>query len=148
MYSGRNTTWLSNRATTNAVPAQVVPGLSREATEELVLWPIRWLSVLPAWGILAMILFATSAICSAVIIRSRGELQTSSFQYNRLTTQIESLRRSNSTVHMEIRKLTEDSATIESAARERLGMVKPNDIVVPNESVGSSFSLQSIDFVR
>ena len=45
----------------------------------------------------------------------------------------------------EIHRLTNDPNTIELAARERLGMVKANDVVVTMESINSS---GMVSFVR
>jgi cell division protein FtsB len=49
---------------------------------------------------------------------------------------------------LEIQRLTTDSGTIELAARERLGMVRPNDIVVPVESLNSPAKVEALSFVR
>ena len=95
-----------------------------------------------------MILFATLGICSTVIIRSRAQLEASSLQYGRMTSEIESMRRSNRSLQAEIRRMTSDPGMIETAARERLGMVRPNDIVVPLESVQSVSNLGTLSFVR
>jgi cell division protein FtsB len=95
-----------------------------------------------------MILVATLGICSTVIMRSRGELKASSLEYGRMTSEIDSMRRSNASLQVEIRLMASDPSTIESAARERLGMVRPNDIVVPIESIGPVSSFGTLSFVR
>jgi len=48
---------------------------------------------------------------------------------------------------MEIQRMSSDPAIIESAARTRLGMVKPTDIVVPVAAT-SGTNLATISFVR
>jgi cell division protein FtsB len=95
-----------------------------------------------------MILIATLGICSTVILRSRTELKASSLEYGRMASEIESMRRANTSLQVEIRRMASDPDTIESAARERLGMVRPNDIVVPIESIGPVSSLGTLSFVR
>jgi cell division protein FtsB len=66
-------------------------------------------------------------------MRSRSELSTSAEQYQRIGSEIEKLRKTNASLGLEIRRLREDPRTIESAARARLNMIRPNEIVVPIE---------------
>ena len=132
-----NTYWLSSRritqpAAVQALPALSIPDRSRSISPAAV---SRWLGLIPSWIILGMILLATLAICATVIVRTRAQLQTSAIQYERMVSEIDSLRRSNTSLEIEIRRMTSDPSMIESAARSRLGMVRPNDIVVPLESV-------------
>ena len=94
-----------------------------------------------------MIILAATAVCSTVIVRARGEFQSSSQQFARMESEIESLKQANGSLKLEISRLTSDSKAIEFAARERLGMVRPNDIVVPIGSLSTS-NLGTISFVR
>jgi len=94
-----------------------------------------------------MIILAVLGTASTVISRMQSELKFSTQQYQRTASEIEVLRRGNASLGMEIRRMTDDPSTIESAARSRLGMVRPNDIVVPTESVESS-NLGTLSFVR
>ena len=144
-----NTYWLSNRQVTERVAAQALPALPvRELSRELVPATLGGLRLVPSWIFLAMILLATLGICSTVVVRSRAELKTSSLQLNRMTSEIDAIRRSNASLRVEIRRMTSDPGMIESAARERLGMVRPNDIVVPMESARSYLNLGTPSFVR
>jgi len=54
-------------------------------------------------------------------------------QYVRMQTDVEGLRNANRSLRLEIEKLRTDPRTIEVAARSRLNMVRPNEIVVPVE---------------
>lgn len=149
MYNGTNTEWLRNRAPKYSVAAQALPmATARDSAREVVLPAVQWLAHLPSWTILAMILLATSGVCGTVIVRARAEFQTSSTQRQKVMAEIESLGRANRSLEIEIRRLTSDSNTIELAARERLGMVMPSDIVVPIESMTSTSSLRTVSFVR
>jgi len=65
-----------------------------------------------------------------------------------MASEIDSIRRANTSLELEIRRLTNDRNAIELAARERLGMVMPNDIVVPIDSTNSASNLRSLSFVR
>ena len=148
MYS-TNTDWLRNRAANYGSIAQTLPLTSaRDSARELVLPATRWLALLPSWTLLAMIMLATAAVCAAVIAKTKAEFEVSATQRQQMVSQIDDLRRANSSLELEIRRLTSDSSTIELAARERLGMVMPTDVVVPIESIRSTSGLNSESFVR
>jgi len=127
------------------VAAQALPLAS---TGEIVLPAIRWIALLPSWILLAMILLSATAVCGTVILKARSERQSSVIQHNRMASEIDSIRRANNSLELEIRRLTNDPNSIELAARERLGMVMPNDIVVPIDSSNSGSNLRSVSFVR
>ena len=144
-----NTYWLSNRKLTQPAAVQALPALPvRELSHELFPAALASLRLIPSWIFLAMILTATLGICSTVVIRSRAELKASSSQFDRMTSQVDVLRRSNAALQVEIHRLSTDPGMIESAARERLGMVRPNDIVVPIESIPPVSNFGTLSFVR
>ena len=141
--------WLTNRALTHGATAQTVPASSRTTTVTDILGNVlRWTNLIPSWVVLAMIILAASGVCCTVILRSRAEFKTSSSQYQGMTSEIDSMRQANQSLQIEINRLTNDSQAIELAARQRLGMVRPNDVVVPIESISSSTSLGTLSFVR
>ena len=143
-----NTYWLSNRQATQRV-AQTIPMLPvRDISREVFPVALSWLRMIPSWMFLAMILMATLGICSTVITRSKAELKASTTEYGRISSEIASIRRSNASLQVEIRRMASDPGTIESAARERLGMVRPNDVVVPIDSIGPVSNFGTLSFVR
>jgi cell division protein FtsB len=119
----------------------------RDISREVFPVALSWLRI-PSWMFLAMILMATLGICSTVITRSKAELKASTTEYGRISSEIASIRRSNTSLQVEIRRMASDPGTIESAARERLGMVRPNDVVVPIESIGPVSNFGTLSFVR
>jgi cell division protein FtsB len=94
-----------------------------------------------------MILLAASAICVTVNLRGSAQAKSASRQLQQLTTDIDGMRKSNAQLERQVRQITSDPAIIESAARERLGMVRPTDIVVPIKSQ-SGTNLATLSFVR
>jgi cell division protein FtsB len=60
-------------------------------------------------------------------------MNLASQQHARISTDVESLRSSNQALRLEVDQLRNDPRVIESAARSRLNMVRPNEIVVPTE---------------
>lgn len=115
---------------------------------DLVVPAIRGARSVPSWVILTTIMLATTAICATAIIRSRGELRASSTQRLKVESEIQSLRDANQSLQRDIQRLTKDPSAIELAARERLGMVKANDIVVTMESLQSATSAKTVSFVH
>jgi len=144
-----HTYWLSNRHVTQRSSTQALPALAaRDISIEVLPATHRWVGLVPSWIILGMILLATLAICSTVIMRTRTEVQASALEFKRLGAEIETTRHVNESLQIEIRRMTSDPNMIETAARARLGMVRPNDVVVPVESVQHSSSLGTLSFVR
>jgi len=144
-----NTYWLSNRAANLRVPTQAIPKLSlQEFAGEWLPSTLRALRLLPSWIFLAMILIATMGICSSVILRSKEELKVTTVEYSRIGAEIAAIRRSNASLQEQIRRIASDPVSIESAARERLGMVRPSDIVVPMKSTRAVSNFGTLWFVR
>jgi cell division protein FtsB len=65
-----------------------------------------------------------------------------------MSAEIDRAHRTNELLQLEIRRMTSDPNMIESEARTRLGMVRPNDIVVPVDSVKQASALGTLSFVR
>lgn len=144
-----NTYWLSNRQVTQRVATQALPTLPlRDLSRDLLPATLASLRLVPSWIFLAMILIATLGICSTVVMRSRAEMKSASVQFARMTSEIDAIRRSNASLQVKIHRMTNDPSMIESAARERLGMVRPNDIVLPMESVRPVSNFGTLSFVR
>ena len=87
--------------------------------------------IIPSWVIFGMIILATFAVCVTVMTRTRAKMNLASQQNARIRTEVESLRSSNQSLRVEVEQLRNDPQVIESAARSRLNMVRPNEIVVP-----------------
>ena len=60
-------------------------------------------------------------------------MNTASENYLKIRNDVEALRSSNQTLRGEVEQLRNDPRAIESAARSRLNLVRPNEIVVPTE---------------
>ena len=138
MSKAANTYWVDSRLHTQRVAARPLPSFApvRDLSRELIgsrAEVRRRGGVIPAWVFFGMIFMATLAFCVTVNVRSRSELSTSAEQYQKISSEIEHLRRTNASLGLEIRRLREDPRTIESAARSRLNMIRPNEIVVPIE---------------
>ena len=104
-------------------------------------------ALVPSGIFLGMVLLAAVAICITVNLRGRAQVQTAAMQFNQVASELEAIRKSNTELELQVRRITNEPSLIESAARTRLGMVKPTDIVVPIQSQAST-NLASLSFVR
>jgi cell division protein FtsB len=133
-----NSYWVDERIRAQrVVPRTTSPfGSVREISQEIIGTPAevrRRGGVIPAWVIFGMIILATFAICVAVTMRTHAKMSSASEQYVRMQTDVEGLRNANQSLRVEIQQLHTDPRTIEAAARNRLNMVRANEIVVPVE---------------
>ena len=138
MSKAANTYWIDSRLNAQRVTARALPSFApvRDISREIIGTPAevrRRGGLVPAWVFFGMIFCATLALCFTVNMRSRSELSSSAEQHQRISAEIQTLTKTNASLGLEIRRLREDPRTIESAARERLNMIRPNEIVVPIE---------------
>jgi len=89
--------------------------------------------IIPSWVIFGMIILATFSVCVTVTVRTRAIMNTASEQYVRIENDVEVLRNFNHALRLEVEQLRNNPRAIESAARNRLNMVRANEIVVPVE---------------
>lgn len=148
MNHAANSSWLRSRQLMTRTPASQVPlATFAQYSRTLDRTITSSIKLLPSWVYLAMILVAAVAICLTVNLRGHNQLTAAQRQFSQMETEITALRRANASLQTEVLRITTEPATIESAARARLGMVRPTDIVVPLQS-RSATNLASISFVR
>ena len=133
-----NTYWVDERIRAQRVaPRASSPFASvREISREIIGTPAEVRQrggLIPAWVIFGMIILATFAICVAVTMRTQSKMALASQQYVRMQMDVEGLRTANQSLRVEIDQLSTDPRAIETAARSRLNMVRPNEIVIPVE---------------
>jgi cell division protein FtsB len=114
-----------------SVPADVLSAL-REGTR-----------FIPSNAVLGMILLASILVCVTVITRTRAELQNSLLNYQQMRDEVTSARRINAALTNDIERAQFDPITIEAIARDRLGMVRPGDLVVPVDIRAPASSLNT-----
>lgn len=81
-------------------------------------------------GILLMVILAMSGICATATMRARAAMDEAVQHYQQMSSDVEALRNDNAAIASEIARLRDDPRMIEMAARSRLGMVRPNEVVV------------------
>lgn len=133
-----NSYWIDQRLRTQRVASRTLPALasSRDISREIVGTRVEGRhrgAIIPSWVVFGMIILATFALCVTVTMRTRAEMRTASQQYEMINNDVTALRNSNAALALEVKRLRTDPRTIEAAARERLNMVRANEIIVPVE---------------
>jgi cell division protein FtsB len=78
-----------------------------------------------------LLIFVTLVLVVDALIGEKGLMQSMNArrQYRQLQASLEELRRENAQLREETRRLNEDPATIESLARQDLGLIRPGEVV-------------------
>ena len=87
--------------------------------------------IVPSWAIFCIVVFATFAICISVTVRTNAKMRAATQKHETLSAEVETLRNTNASLERQVQRLRTDPRAIEAAARERLNMVRPNEVVVP-----------------
>ena len=139
MNKAANTYWVDNRLQAQRVATRSIPALAspaRDLSREIIGTRTeirRRGGLIPSWAVFVTIILATFALCVTVTMRTHAEMRAASQQYERINSEVETLRNSNATLASEVRRLRTDKRSIESAAREQLKMAHVNEIIVPIE---------------
>lgn len=86
---------------------------------------------IPSWVVFSMIMLATFAVCVTVTMRTHAARGAAEQKYQQMETEVQSIRDKNASLRRDIERLRKDPRAQEAAARERLNMVRANEIVVP-----------------
>jgi cell division protein FtsL len=134
-----NTYWIDNRLQAQRVATRALPSLSspaREISREIIGTRTeirRRGGLVPSWVAFVTIILATFALCVTVTMRTHAEMHAASQQYERISSEVATLRNTNAALASEVNSLRNDPQAIESAAREKLKMARVNEIIVTNE---------------
>lgn len=85
----------------------------------------------PSWVFFCTILLATFAVCVTVTMRADAAMHGAAQRYEQMNTDVGQIRDTNASLKREVERLRSDPRAIETAARARLNMVHPNEVVVP-----------------
>ncbi|HKQ52718.1 MAG TPA: septum formation initiator family protein [Pyrinomonadaceae bacterium] len=86
---------------------------------------------LPSWVVFSMIMLATFAVCVTVTMRTRAASAAAEQKFVQMETEVQGIREKNASLRRDVERLGKDPRAREAAARERLNMVRANEIVVP-----------------
>jgi cell division protein FtsB len=78
-----------------------------------------------------MLMLATFAVCITVTMRTRAASAAAEQKFVQMETDVESIRDKNVSLRRDVERLHRDPRAKEAAARERLNMVRANEVVIP-----------------
>ncbi|MDT7689794.1 MAG: hypothetical protein QOJ70_695 [Acidobacteriota bacterium] len=88
---------------------------------------------IPSWVVFSMIMLATFAVCVTVTMRTRAASAAAEQKFVQMETEVEGIRDKNASLRRDVERLRRDPRAKEAAARERLNMVRANEVVIPLE---------------
>jgi cell division protein FtsB len=86
---------------------------------------------LPSWVVFSMIMLATFAVCVTVTMRTRAASAAAEQKFVQMESDVQGIREKNAALRRDVERLRNDPRAQEAVARERLNMVRANEIVVP-----------------
>src|SRR5215204_7532606 len=86
---------------------------------------------IPSWVVFSMIMLATFAVCITVTMRTHAARGAAEQRFVQMATDVQGIRETNKTLRRDVERLRKDPRTREAAARERLNMVRANEVVIP-----------------
>lgn len=93
---------------------------------------------LPSWVVFCMIMLATFAVCVTVTMRTHAGMRTAAQEHEEVRAEVEKARAENEALRQHVELMRQDpraqeasARAIEAAARERLNMLKSNEVIVP-----------------
>ena len=138
MNKAANSYWVDERLRAQRVQARSIPAITSalELPREIMGTRTeirRRGGIIPSWVLFATIILGTFALCVTVTMRTRAEMLDAARQNDNISADVERLRNANAQIETELQRLRTDPRAIEAAARTRLNMVRPNEILVPVE---------------
>ena len=93
---------------------------------------------LPSWVVFCMLMLATFAVCVTVTMRTHAGMRTAVDEHTQTLSQVERTRAENEALRQQVELMRQNpraqeatAQAIEAAARQRLNMLKANEVVVP-----------------
>ncbi len=85
----------------------------------------------PSWVIFCTVMLATFAVCVTMTMRTHARMLSAKQEFGQMSTDVEKIRGQNEALRQQVTRLTNDRRAIETLARERMNMVRANEVVVP-----------------
>lgn len=86
---------------------------------------------LPSWVVFSMIMLATFAVCVTVTMRTHAARGAAEQRFEQMETEVLGIQQKNEALRRDVERMHQDPRVREAAARERLNMVRANEVVVP-----------------
>ncbi|MGH9898715.1 MAG: FtsB family cell division protein [Pyrinomonadaceae bacterium] len=112
----------------NSLPfPEITPAITE--TQDVTHAVRRLTKLLSSWTLLAMVIVAFLGICLTVNRRANAELTTANQQIEQMRAEVNALHEANVAIERDVNRLRSDPRAIEVAARKRLNMVRPDEVV-------------------
>jgi len=119
----------SARAIALPSPVAVEPGYAAPGRRAAV--RRRDLAV-PSWAVFCMIMLATFAVCVTVTMRTHARMGAAAEEHRVMSADVQKISETNKSLRREVERLrAAEVQAVEAAARDRMNMVRANEIVVP-----------------
>ncbi|HEV8482687.1 MAG TPA: septum formation initiator family protein [Blastocatellia bacterium] len=104
-------------------------------------------------ALVCAVILAATGLCVSVYYRAHGELAGAMLRHQSAADRVAELKRVNERLAREVEQLKSDPRMIEAMARERLGFVRPGDVVIrigeeADESSAAIVKIGASDNVR
>lgn len=76
------------------------------------------------------VILAATGLCVSVYYRTSAELRSAESRHQSAVDRVADLKRENEKLEREVEQLKSDPAMIEAVAREKLGLIRPGEIVI------------------
>lgn len=86
---------------------------------------------IPSWVVFSMIMLATFAVCVTVTMRTHAARGAAEQRFGQMETEVQGIRQKNEALRRDVERMRTNARVREAAARERLNMVRANEVVVP-----------------
>lgn len=77
------------------------------------------------------VLMALTVLCFTATLRAHAEREGAWLKHQTMSSNVEQLRNANNALAEKVRRVESDPRMVEQMARERLRMVRPDEMVVP-----------------
>lgn len=125
-----NSHWIDQRLGVQRPAPRAAIAVSDYGKESASRARARQFPLISPTAVFLMVILAMSALCVTATMRAGAEVNEASIRFQSISSDVEALRQTNSSLHKEVKRLKSDPRAIETAARARLGMLRPNEIVV------------------
>ena len=103
-------------------------------------------------ALVCAVILAATGLCVSVYYRAHGELATAMSRHESAAYRVAELKRENERLSREVEQLKNDPGMIEAIARERLGFIRPGEVVIKigeeDDSSGAVVKIGASDNVR
>ena len=81
-------------------------------------------------ALVCAVILAATGLCVSVYYRAHGELSMAMLRHRSAADRVAELKRDNEKLSREVEQLKTDPVMIEAVAREKLGFIRPGEVII------------------